>query len=348
MGNGGQFGPDLPHTSGVAPERTVDLARKIALLAAIVISIVLATRLITYWLDSSTELPTVAAGFFTIVASSVALAGDGFKVARMSLRPVLVAISVSLVLAIIAILTFFLGNPTVSGKAVVASGNATTTESDPAPFVVGVDAYASGACGTYTFEQTARELDPIPSGGGGTTRLSEWLTEHDAVQSLPYGLYTVAHLILNITGQTDSPVTITGISFEAVKRQPTGPSGTVISGQCGDATAGRFIEVNLDTTPPGIVSTNTDPNAIWGSDPQELTPVKYPYTVKNGDSEPFYIVAHTNAYVEYQIRVDWIYQSQAGSTVINNRGRPFKVATPGPGAPPARTWNLGLNAVCFM
>lgn len=339
MANGGQFSLDGAPGSEVSSKRTVNLARKVTLLAAIVISIVLATRLVTYWLDISTAWPTIAASFFAIVAGSIALAGDGFKVAPMSRRPAFAAVSVSLVLAMIAILTLLFGNPVVSGRAVMVSGDPTSAESVPPPFVVGVDAYASGGCGTYTFDQTARQLDPIPTRGENTAELAKWLAEHDAIQSLPYGKYTVAHLIVNITGQTDSPVTITGISFEAVKRQPTWVGGTVISGQCGDETSGRFIEADLDTIPPSIVSTNTDPDAIWGSDPQDLTPVKYPYTVKSGDSEPFYIIAHTNTYVEYRIHVDWIYQNQSGSTVIDNHGRPFRVAALGPGAPPTRNWN---------
>ncbi|WP_445166052.1 hypothetical protein ACTXG7_19525 [Mycolicibacterium sp. Dal123E01] len=338
MSEGKEFDVYNGGTSPSPSKRTVNLARKIALLAAIIISITLATRLITYWLDIPAAWPTIAASFFAIVAGSITLAGDGFKASPLSRGPVVAALVISVVLVLISALTLFLGKPVVAGSARASSSAASANGSDSPPFVIGVDAYASRGCGTYSFKETERELEPIPGHGDTSVDLDQWLREHEAIQSEPYGKYTVAHLIVNLTGQTESPVTITGISFEAVKRQVSGVSGTVVSGQCGDATSGRFIEADLDTDPPSVVSTNTDPNGIWGSDPQELTPVKYPYTVKNGDSEPFYIVAHTNAYVEYQIRVGWIYQSRVGSTIIDNHGSPFKVSVLGPNAPPARNW----------
>lgn len=339
MSDGGQFDPYAAGRAGQASEKQiVDLPRKLVLLAAVVISLMLATRLVTYWLNISTAWPTIAASFIAIVASSVTLAGDRFRTSPMSFKPLLGALSALTILILVSTLTLFLDNRILSGRAVMPVPGAKLNDDSSAPFVIGVDAYASRGCGTYIFEASESELQPIPKRSNDTAAFDQWLTRHDAIQSLPYGRFTGAKLILNITGQTNSPVMIKDISFEVVSRRPGGVNGTVISGQCGDATTGRFIETNLDTDPPSIVASNTDPNAVWGSSEQELAPVKYPYTVKNGGSEAFYIIAQTHAYVAYNIRVDWIYQSHSGTSVVDNHGKPFTVAPPAPNAPPARHW----------
>lgn len=339
MSNGGHVNPDPAIRSGQSPEnRVVDLPLKIGLLATVVISLMLATRLVTYWLDISAAWPTVTASFVAIVAGSVTLAGDGFRRSSVGLAPLLATSSAAIILAIVCTLVLLVDNRVVSGNAVMPPSVSKLAGQASAPFVIGIDPYADGACGTYVFEASESELQPIPRFSDGKAALIQWLAEHDAIQSLPFGRFTVAKLILNITGQTESPVTITDISFEALTRGAGNLTGMSISGRCGDATTGRFIEANLDADPPKIVASNTDPNAIWGSNIQNLAPVEYPYVVKAGDSEPFYIITETNYYVEYGIRIEWIYQSNAGTTVVYNHGKPFKVGARAPDAPPARQW----------
>lgn len=318
----------------MAGTQTEHAWRKVAFLAAVIVNILILTGLVTHWLGVPTAWSVFVAGSLAIVGGAITIGGDTLKSSRMTYAPFIAAVSVFVVLTLISVLTIAFGSKTVTGRPTANQTEANTTAA--APFVVGVDAFAGGTCGTYAFEQSAAALAPIPN--IGTADLAGWLSEHNAIQALPYGRFTGAKLIINITGATDSPVTIKRISFSALATKPQVIERIVISGQCGDATVGRFIEVNVDESPPKILATNSDPNGIWGGEPVDLTPIRFPYTVKNGDSEPFYVIAESHQYVEYNARIDWMYEGKSGSTIVDDHGKPFRIAAPGADAPQTQGW----------
>ena len=241
---------------------------------------VLLAGLVAHWLGTPTAWSVLVSGSAAVVSGALTIGGDTLKSSTMSRRPLTLAVSLLVVLAITAVLTLFVATRTLSGHPI--AGRSDANAADAAPFVVGVNAFAAGGCGTYRFDQPVEALAPIPRIGSGD--LASWLSEHKAIQSLPYGRFTGAKLIVNITGDTDSPVTITGVSFRTLGIKQTAAEGAAISGQCGGETVGRFIEVDLDKSPPKILATNDDPNGTWGAEPVDLTPIRFPYTVKNGDS----------------------------------------------------------------
>ena len=52
------------------------------------------------------------------------------------------------------------------------------------------------------------------------------------------------------------------------------------------------MEVDLNKPQPTILASNADPHATSGSELVDLQPIRFPYTVKDDDSEAFYVIFH--------------------------------------------------------
>ena len=199
---------------------------------------------------------------------------------------------------------------------------------DRLPFVLSINPYPGSRCASYLFrsgDEPTQPLTPL-----APEQLNTVLKSHHAVQANNYGTAGyLSKIIFSITGTDRSPVTLTSVSFNIVDRGP-GLTGSSYSGQCGGGTEGRFIQADLSSDPPKIVKTNADPAVTWGSDAGvALTPITFPYTVSDDDSETFYVLSSLQSgYVAFTINIGWMYKDRQGSTRVDNHGQPFEVTKP--------------------
>lgn len=316
----------VPKLSDQRLARRNFIHRITALLCVMVISGTL-TKFVLDLFDISSAWPITLAWILAFISGAIALAGNLFTAGALGGRPIAYLIYFAVLSTILLIVQSVVGERTVDG---VARRDETVAASDISllPFTIGVDPFAAGGCGTYIFDNAADNLKPVPDFSGASDSLDKWLRQHNAVQSINFGRGTFGKIILNISGGVDSPVTITGLSFQSLSHERQGAQGIVVSGHCGEGITGRFAEVDLDVDPPRIVASNTDPNIMWGSPLVQLVPLKFPYVVKTGTNEVFYIMAGTKGNASFRIRLDYLYQDRKGSAVIDDHGTPFRVGVP--------------------
>lgn len=271
----------------------------------------------------------ISACVLAFISGSITIGGDPFKNGRLSSRSIAILAYLAILSTLLLVVQLVFGERVVPG---LANRDSSVAVTDPSllPFTVAVSPFAGGNCGTYIFDSTVDNLKPIPDfTQGGMDELDQWLHKHKAVQSLDYGSKGIyGQVVVNISGGADSPVTITGLSFIRSSYTTSGAPGIIVSGQCGEGISGRFAEVNLDSEPPQIVATNTNPNAMWGSPSIDLVPMKFPYVINRHDVEEFYIMANTTGNAAFRMQLDYFYQDRKGTAIIDDHGMPFRVGAP--------------------
>lgn len=303
------------------------IRRATVLLCTIIMSVSVSKFALSL-LNLSSAWETVLACIVAFIAGAIALAGNLFTSGTVGSRHISYLIYFTTISVIVLVVQSVVGTRTVSGIA-RKDGSVTASDVSLLPFKVGVEPFAGAGCGTFIFDNSPENLKPIPNHSDGKSAFDEWLTKHDAVQSSNYGVRgTFGRVIVDISGGVDSPVTITGLSFRTLSHSDHGAHGILVSSGCGGGIEGRFAEINLDVDPPQIVASNADPQAMWGSQPTELTPIRFPYLINKGTSEVFYIMAGTKGNASFEMQLDYIYQDHSGSAIINNQGAPFRVGAP--------------------
>ncbi|MFB8005194.1 hypothetical protein [Nocardia sp. NPDC056000] len=209
----------------------------------------------------------------------------------------------------------------------------TTSEQQAAQsdLLVSTETIVRGHCSTIVFTESAAELGTPPA---DPHDYALWARDHNGAEALPWAGFRLGQVQLNLSGTSSRPVTITSVTAEVVDRQPGLRTGTTVSGQCGGETTGRLAEIDLDTDPPKITGSNADPKAIWGSD-DRATPLKFPYTVTDRDTELLLICAEVRSEdtVSYRLHIGWTDGQRSGNKTVDNGGKPFKVATANPTNP---------------
>jgi hypothetical protein len=148
------------------------------------------------------------------------------------------------------------------------------------------------------------------------------------IEANVFGVGSVTRVLVTLRGATPAPVTVTGLTFEAVKEIPGGLAGTIEGPQCGGETIGRYAEVDLDNKPSPKIVASSNQVAGWGDESYRTTPIGFPYTVTNADSENILIVAHTKNYVAWRARLAWTDGQQVGEETIDLHGEPFQTSMP--------------------
>ncbi|MEV5839752.1 hypothetical protein [Nocardia sp. NPDC052112] len=168
-----------------------------------------------------------------------------------------------------------------------------------------------------------------------------WVWEHDGAETGPEAKRD-GRVLLSIRGNGPSPVLLTGLAIEIVDRKPGPLVGTVVGGGCGGETMGPLAEVDLDSNPPKIIRTNADPDGllsgeegVWSKDGYNAKPLAFPYKVSDTDPELLLIIAeaHTPDTVSYRLKLSWSDGSNSGTEIIDNHGKPFRLAATGTGSP---------------
>ncbi len=160
---------------------------------------------------------------------------------------------------------------------------------------------------------------------------SGWRTIEDQPGAAPAGQATVE---ASIQGESARVITITGISFKVhhLKR----PKGAIVDEPCGGPLEGRSVVVNLDSSPPKILRTNSNRHG-WLGQPGEsiLTlqvsnrprPITFPWTVSVTDPLQLYLIglARSSCYCGWQAEIPWVSGARRGIISISNHGRDYPV-----------------------
>lgn len=167
---------------------------------------------------------------------------------------------------------------------------------------------------------------PFPIEEAGTpppTDTDEWSTWGPSLGAAD-ARYTA--LIVNVKSRTAEPVVVTGLNFTVGSRaQPI--DGPTIQNPCGGPITGRYVEASLDTDPPRVVSSSSDPQAYVGARDLSLEQLKFPYRVTNTDTETLIVVGGTDSCDVYWTgELLWSNGEQNGSLTLDMEGKPFRTS----------------------
>lgn len=148
---------------------------------------------------------------------------------------------------------------------------------------------------------------------------THWAT----VESQPHAAdFSQSTVQVAIQGESERTVTLTGIRFN-VKRTPL-PTGAVFEEPCGGPTVGRAVVVDLDASPPRVVASSSDPEAIPGSvapNGMKVKPIEFPWTVSLTEPLLLLVIAATDScYCTWSAELPWVSGSRQGTILVNKRG----------------------------
>jgi hypothetical protein len=172
-------------------------------------------------------------------------------------------------------------------------------------------------CRGYVIPRVAASIPPPPPLDSGVTearrRWAEALGGADAGKSW---------VSVTVQGRSPRSVVLQGLRVRIVEQRPP-PRGTTVTAACGGPVDVRLVTVDLDTSPPRIV--RSDLPDVRPADPEDLTPVRFPYTVSDVDPEQFAIVAVTERCdCTWTAELLWLDQGRRGVTRIDDGGKPFR------------------------
>ncbi|WP_433671573.1 hypothetical protein ACQP06_07850 [Nocardia sp. CA-136227] len=213
----------------------------------------------------------------------------------------------------------------VASTAIAFNVNDKSTATTDPPLSAAVKTVVRGNCAGLIVTSTADQLGaPPPYGGYGA-----WVNTHDAA------LADTNLVQVSMTGTGAAPVMITGLHAEVTDRTAGPLHGIRVNGQCGSPITARYADIDLDTTPPKIVGSNADPAKYLDEDHFSATPLTFPYKISDTDPELLLIVAkspHKDT-VSYRLHLDWTDGKTSGTLILDDNGKPFKVATAESDAP---------------
>jgi len=158
----------------------------------------------------------------------------------------------------------------------------------------------------------AAASDPVPAA-------NDWQSFRRANQT---AVADVSIVDVSIQGESPRVITITGVDF-TVDRRPR-PAGAKFDLPCGDALRGRFMQVDLDRSPPALLESAKDPDVRAGSRPSE--PILFPWTVSITDPLLLKIIATTErCYCVWRARIMWRSGSKSGVMHVDNDGKGYSV-----------------------
>ncbi|OLZ55186.1 hypothetical protein BS329_03940 [Amycolatopsis coloradensis] len=129
-------------------------------------------------------------------------------------------------------------------------------------------------------------------------------------------------VLVTVKSTSEKPVSITGIDFLVSERKPA-IKGVTLGLGCGSETTARFAVVDLDQNPPQITE-STSKEMMWGDENWRTSPLRFPYTVSDKETESLLLIAKTDACeCRWKARLRWSNGETAGVSVIDYKGKPF-------------------------
>lgn len=187
------------------------------------------------------------------------------------------------------------------------------------------------------FQQSITGLGPPPPGAGRSDdAFPNWIIEHQGVPSGQYddqhgeGIGSSSKWITLRARSADLPVMVTDLNIEVVERLPALDGTWVGARGWGGERTGRYMAVDLDGWTPRVLEMADYVEQLGENN--RAVPMKFPYQISTQDYELFYVEVRTAQYVKWRIRIEWSTGVTAGTTIIDDQGRPFEVSAPGPNA----------------
>ncbi|MEV0762705.1 hypothetical protein [Nocardia sp. NPDC050435] len=190
------------------------------------------------------------------------------------------------------------------------------------PFTVVSEARRPSGVGWMT-SRVVENPATLPAFDGDWDRLDErWKKWVQDVRAVPA---TALVVDFTVQGTSEAEVTLTGLTVRVTDRRPAFPGTHVIDSGAGDNPY-RYVAADLDTDPPTL-SDYYEPSYGSNVPPIQRRPIQFPYQVKLSDAESFEVSARTQTCdCEFVIELTWIGLGRQGSTTIDDKGKPFRVA----------------------
>jgi hypothetical protein len=186
-------------------------------------------------------------------------------------------------------------------------------EEESAP--VGVTVTSSGARGSghWVFTDSIGSVKslPLPTGDLGDLEVWDaWAGQHGGMD----GDMTAVEVV--VEGTTPYPVVLRELTVDVVERRPA-PRGVHVMPFGGGPVGVRHFQVDLDKSPPNVASLPAEFD--------DTPAIDFPYRVSQTEPEVLSIRAYTlGCDCSWRANLEWVYQGKTGTTVIDDRGKPFR------------------------
>jgi len=133
------------------------------------------------------------------------------------------------------------------------------------------------------------------------------------------------YVTVTIQGRTGQVVYLTGIRFNVKHNPPI--RGAMVETQCGGPLIGRYVEADLDTEPPRIIESSSNPEATVGMVPNTTKPLTFPYAISDTDALVLIIQGDAQKFdCVWTADVSWQSEGVSGIAHIDNNGVPFETS----------------------
>lgn len=130
-----------------------------------------------------------------------------------------------------------------------------------------------------------------------------------------------------IQGESARTVTLTGIRFDV--ERSTRHDGALFSAPCGGGINARGLVVDVESSPPEVVSSSEELEGSiesGGMPDSPTSPITFPWTVSLTDPLLLYVVAKADfCDCRWSAEIPWVSGGQRGTIEIDNHGEPFRV-----------------------
>jgi hypothetical protein len=191
---------------------------------------------------------------------------------------------------------------------------------------------------------------------GDCSVTSDWITKNIAAEppyqggpeAVPIDGVLASGSWVGITMQAapGKTVILESVSVLLVNRQPPTTGDLLEHGTgCGDLHP-RYFALDLDAQSPTFTSR---PGNTAG---QNISPARFPFTVGEQDPELFLIQASAKRFAySFRLELHWISDGQAGTTVVDDHGRPFLISSVSRAAvycaaPDSGAWQPSTSGQC--
>lgn len=219
------------------------------------------------------------------------------------------------------------GSPVTAGTAPTASAKQPARQSAPLAVAVSYDQHhvdnGAGPCMNWIFKQPLSAIPPAPSGAVDET----WAHRYGGLDE------DITNFKLAVQGLTPNAVELTDFRVVDIERGPAVNGTDVISTDgCGPATEAGFA-IALGKNPPTV-----KPEALYGNAPAKAIP--FPFVVSSTDIQQFQVTAGfgdqfgtsslgtCGCIIKWRLALDWSYEGKAGTSIIDDDGRPFQTLFP--------------------
>ncbi|MFF5366895.1 hypothetical protein [Streptomyces sp. NPDC013187] len=160
----------------------------------------------------------------------------------------------------------------------------------------------------------------------GDVSLEEEKYQHDVLEKAltDYGAEPLTGYWVDVTvqGRDNNSILLTGLDIAVEEHRKEIPGTLVdINSGCGAGAPPRIYVVDLDAKHPRPTLSKEDPHTGEMKPDKDGTP--FPYKVNSSEPEVLHLIATTDSYATWTAELHWVSKGRKGSTVIDNKGKPF-------------------------